>query len=278
MMKKSQDIEDPRKKSRAAAENFESTHSVPPPAFVSKSKINMTAASNAQVTEQEPENTSILEQDQEQDSSGFATISPNKLFNAVATGHNLFKQASMLNGVTINGARAIGPPGCLSAPNVSSIIQADLEAEMDTIENFEMAKAVSKVLGRFLNEWKNGFRIPGLSWYPVYQYFPGPVAPPMPNIPTPLSAIPSLFEFYLTHKENMISEILRELPSEMDNEVNRETLETFGDRTVNYFENWISSSYMVGLMGMGSIPGFSPPMSFGGPVHGQVLPKAGVLN
>ena len=277
MMKKSQDFDEPRKKSTAAAEHFTTSQSIFPPEFASSRNVQEQASSATETETVDQGEVHKPENNDDQDQKGYATISANKLFNAVAYGHNVFKQTAVLSDVSIQGSRAIGPAGCLKAPDVSSLIRADLSSEMGTPENNGMAKAVSKVLGNFIDDWRRGFNIPGVMWFPAFDYFPGPMAPPMPNIPTQLRAMPSFFEFYLTRKENMIREIFSELPRQMDNDVNRNTIETFSDKTVNYFENWLTSSYIMGVMGMGRIPGFSPPFSYGGPVHGQALPKTGVL-
>lgn len=273
-MKKSSKIEEPKHKSIAAAEHFESSASIEPPAFASASKGEQEAsqAPHADLTE------SQIEIHEQEEQTGIATINPNKLFNAVTHGHQLFREASILNGVSIHGSQAIGDAGCLQAPDVSAVILADLSSEFDTMENVTMANAVSRVLGRFLKKWSEGFFIPGVHWFPMFQYFPGPVAPAMPNMPTPLAATPSFYEFYITHKDNMIQEILNELPSDMDNDINRSTIDTFSDKTVDYFNNWLNTSYIMGQIGYGAVPGFNLPFSMGGPVVGQVIPKNGVLS
>ena len=51
--------------------------------------------------------------------------------------------------------------------------------------------AVAKGVSKCYKDWQDQVTVPGLPWYPAFAAFPGPMAPPMPNIPVPLIACPS---------------------------------------------------------------------------------------
>ncbi|GLR16559.1 hypothetical protein [Portibacter lacus] len=282
MKKRKYEVDDAKKvNSMAAAENFEATESMQPPSFFAtaqqvETQAGVTQDQLVQDTSGQAENQM---EEQSEAPSNYATIKPNRLFGAMRAGHEYFKAVSSFQNVEINGSKAYGDAGCLSAPNIEPLIFGELSGEMVTYENREMAKAVSKVTAYYLDQWRAGFHIPGLNWYPLFNYFPGPVAPPMPNIPTPLAICPSFGEFLLTKKQMMIQDIMNALPSKMRNDINSTTVSSYCNVTVDYYNQWLNTDYLTNMVGYGPIPGFKPPFSYGGQVRGgRLLPKFGVLN
>lgn len=284
-MKKSVDYDDPKKKTMAAAaEHFSSASPMQPPSFAQTSTpSHHQSAISSQATTESTEHR-VSDQNsggnsqQGEKPKGVTTVRPSKLFQAVKVGHKLVKQTSRLVGVRIQGAFAFGALGCLQASRAKSLIYSSLASDLDTMENRKMAKAVSNVISRFLEDWLSGFSIPNVMWYPAFHSFPAIAAPLIPNLPARLAEMPSLNELFLTHKENMIREIMRELPTLMDNDINRETATSFSKRTVGYFDQWIENSYLTNIFGMGKAPTFALPFSLGGPVKDQVIFSLGVLS
>ena len=56
----------------------------------------------------------------------------------------------------------------------------------DHTDGDEMTNAIATAIGNGWLAWESSIKVPGLPWYPLFAAFPGPIAPPMPNVPTPL--------------------------------------------------------------------------------------------
>src|SRR6185503_21239842 len=67
--------------------------------------------------------------------------------------------------------------------------------------------AVAKGVSKCFKDWQDKVMVPGLPWYPAFAAFPGPMAPPMPNIPMPLIACPSAMMTSITMPDMMKNEM-----------------------------------------------------------------------
>ena len=99
-----------------------------------------------------------------------------------------WKLTAAFTGIVVNGVTALGSRGCLIGPPLAPIMIARLTLSGD---DRAIAIAAAQGIGTNFAAWQNGVTVPGLPWYPAFAAFPGPVAPPMPDIPTPLVALVS---------------------------------------------------------------------------------------
>jgi hypothetical protein len=53
----------------------------------------------------------------------------------------------------------------------------------------ELSNAISSGVSDCWKDWEKSLFVPGLPWYPQFASWPGPVAPPMPNVPAPLASL-----------------------------------------------------------------------------------------
>ncbi len=268
-----------QKPSIAAASGFASSVSEQPPnMFASES---MTLASNAKSAEAEASSQESNVQDidqgpQEEDKN--SNIRANKMLGALHGGHHFFRSTSRFDNVQIRGPLALGGPGCLAAPKIKGVMMSELASQIDTPVDFKMADAVSEVISEHLDTWRQGLVVPNQMWYPGFAYFPGPYAPPMPNIPSRLSKCPSFGEYLITNEDQIFQDIMARLPSDMETDANINTVRTFSEMASSYFEGWLNIQLIHGIFGGGKVHGFSPPMSFGGKVVGKVLTVPGALD
>jgi len=296
-------LSDIPKKFQPAASNFESTTSEKPPALKlekqtqSSDQTNTSSASpqNLQSTsssskpsvdgskmmkrslEQTETNGDNSEHEEENDHESptdhLCTINPAKFLSAVISGHEIFKQTARFNNVKINGGIASGPPGCLQGSDIKPFIKSDSKLVGHQGANKHMVDAVTKVVGDNFNLWQNTLMIPNLMLYPMFNFIPGPMAPPMPNIPTQLTKLVSPFQNHLTNPSLIAQQIVGHLPSEMQNGMNANMIEQIATMVASYFEQWFQFQYITDVLGTGPVPHFHPPFSFGGPVqNGHTLP------
>ncbi len=117
---------------------------------------------------------------------------------------------------------------------------------------------------------------PGLQLYPAFAAWPGPMAPPMPNVPTPLLTfmLPGLAQI---QPVPLRDEIIRKYPTPKPacaDAVAAAIAEAFFKAALP----WMGSQQITQLLGTGQVPTFAPPYVPVGPVvNGWVLAKAGSL-
>ena len=168
-------------------------------------------------------------------------------------------QATIAN-VIINGPVGMLMPGGVTGPPLGQLILAS--APMKTPQEIKYSQAVAAAFGPAWLAWHTGMM--GTLMYPAFAAFPGPMAPPTPNIPMPLIALPSPGEALMappTLKKVMAS--------------------AFGDASAAHAEKLFDclctafapvfmmfkgSNQVKNVLGMGPIPTFAPPFVPVGPV------------
>ncbi len=116
--------------------------------------------------------------------------------------------------------------------------------------------------------WANTLRIPALPWYPEFSAWPGPSAPPTPNVPSPLSHLTSPGQAAMS-PPNLSNRLQSNLSYITGQAGAVDAFDAFANTIGNRFTNLLSIEDGVFLvMGTGPVPGFNPP--FGG-VAGPVI-------
>src|SRR5262249_39260908 len=108
------------------------------------------------------------------------------MFDAVKYSHTMWKLQAKFQNLQVMSLTAIGSPGCLDGPELESNIK---NAPMVASYSGNKAKyrdAVAAGVSKCFKNWQGQVMVPGLPSYPAFGAFPGPMAPPMPNIPMPL--------------------------------------------------------------------------------------------
>ncbi len=197
-----------------------------------------------------------------------------KLQRAVADGVDHFAMLAYYSGVTINGPAAIGMPGCLDGPAIAPMISFAPSVAGMTGAKAALRDAVAEGFSESFDLWRSSVTIPGLPLYPAFLAFPGPLAPPMPNVPTPLSALPGIVEASGPLKSRMIAA----LPHSLDVAAVHGFLDKLAYSLWMSFQAWRAQAMVTNMMGTGPVPTFSPPFVPVGPVvGGYVIPAPGHL-
>lgn len=184
--------------------------------------------------------------------------------NATVDGINRWaQQASFIDG-RVNAVTAMG------GKIVSAVIfENDIYTAMISAGGPEViCRGLSSGIWIRFKEWFGSYQVPGLPWYPSFAAWPGPVAPPMPNIPCPLAAgispgLGGLTEFSL-------ADFIRQRIGGTGMGLNGAS--QFVTDYARWFSQkmtvWLGSAMWAGVLGSGPVPTFAPPYVPVGPVMG----------
>ena len=205
------------------------------------------------------------------------------MIDATQYAFNLWKPTLFFKDIKINGPVAVGSKGCLTttADFAKLFNSYPGHAEISGGKNFDAWRdAVGKGVGKCLKNFIDGVTVPGLPWYPAFAAFPGPVAPPMPNIPVLLPMCPSTGLADITVPQKIQKAILNEFKSKLKQNCQEKIHETvflaIATVLATGFTIWASTQTVNLVMGMGQIPTFAPPVVPAGPVvNGQNIPSGG---
>jgi hypothetical protein len=204
------------------------------------------------------------------------------ILDAIAFAHNMWKLQAKFDGLHIMAVSAIGQPGCLKGPALESLIK---QAPMVAAYSGNKAKyrdAVAKGVSKCFKDWQDNVMVPGLPWFPAFAAFPGPMAPPMPNIPTPLIACPSAMMTQIVMPDALKQEMVSALDGGLKQDDKDKQYEALFDAVATVlalaFMTWLPQQQVMLVMGKGNIPTFAPPFVPVGPVvAGDNLPVPGHL-
>jgi len=180
--------------------------------------------------------------------------------SGVTTAVAVWTTAAKLKGVRVNAGMATGGRirGAFPSALVSAMV-AGQGAPGNVSSAFGAATAAA------WSGWTRAVRVPGLPWYPSFVSWPGPVAPPMPNTPSPLLAIaPGAF----INPGSVSSSIMSSLNENASDEGAAEAVQQFAQWLSISFIIWAASSQVMLVMGQGPVPTYAPPYVPVGPVVG----------
>ena len=196
------------------------------------------------------------------------------MFDAITSAHDVWRPAAYFIGIKINGPVAMGGP--LQGPELGSMI-TPFTATVTGIKGnaAKYAKAISKGVGLAWSAFMAGVFVPGLPWYPSFAAVPGPRAPLMPNVPTPLAACARGSVSALS-TSNLVTYMNMSLGEPGD--FSTELFESIAAGLSLGFTVWVGGQVIMNVMGTGPVPTFAPPYVPVGPVSGgEALPTPGVL-
>jgi hypothetical protein len=180
-------------------------------------------------------------------------------------------QNLMINAVTVTGT-----PGCLNGPNLEPMIKVyGCPAAIGHEKRWR--DAIAKGLSDNWKSWQNMVTIPGLPLYPAFASFPGPVAPYMPNVPVPLASCPSAGVAQMTPgalAQAMKSNFTGSDPNNQFGALSQ----AIGTAVSSAFMAWLPCQMVMGVLGGGPVPTYSPAWTPVGPVvMGNNIPAPGHL-
>jgi hypothetical protein len=204
------------------------------------------------------------------------------MIDAVKFAHDMWKLQAKFQNLQIMAVSAIGTPGCLDGPELESLIKSAPQCAAWTGNMGKHRDAVAAGVSKCFKNWQDQVTVPGLPWYPAFAAFPGPMAPPMPNIPTPLIACPSAMMTQIVMPDSMKSEMDNALDGGLKQKDKPKQYEALHDAIATVlalaFMIWLPSQQVMLVLGQGPIPTFAPPFVPVGPVvGGNNIPTPGHL-
>lgn len=194
------------------------------------------------------------------------------LIDAIGQAFETFRVSAQLEDVTIMAAAATG--GKLTGPSFETCMMGAPAVSGWTGWNAEVRDALARGLH---NQWKtlcDSVRVPGLPWYPMFAACPGPVAPPVPNIPTPFALL--VHDIDATSPKKIRDAALAKLRVQMEHA--GPFFESLGAAFHTQLQLWKAAQQVAHVMGTGSVPTYAPPYVPVGPVvAGRILPGRHLL-
>jgi len=193
------------------------------------------------------------------------------MIDAIGFAHNMWKLQAKFQNIQIMAVSAIGAPGCLDGPELESNIKNAPMVAAFTGNKAKHRDAVAKGVSKCFKDWQDQVTVPGLPWYPAFAAFPGPMAPPMPNVPTPMIACVSAKITSIVMPSDMKSAMDDALDSGLKDKDPDKHYEALHDAIATVcaagFAIWVAAQTQI-VMGKGPIPTFAPPYVPVGPVVG----------
>lgn len=177
--------------------------------------------------------------------------------NAILQALQQWRTSARLEGVRINGPVAIG--GKLVADRLEPLILARAPAGWDAY-----TRAVAAGVHNQLSQFANEVSVPGLPWYPAFAAWPGPVAPPTPNVPTPLMALSAVA--CRNMKEGALTSAIFDKMPNPKPPCGKEVAIALAAGLEKALLAWLSAQKVMMVMGKGRVPTFAPPYVPVGPV------------
>ena len=191
---------------------------------------------------------------------------------AICDAIDKWMKMTMITSALINGPVGMVLPGSFVGPPLMPLILAT--APKNTPQEMKYSNAIASALGTLWQVWQTGLM--GTLMYPAFAAFPGPMAPPMPNVPLPLIAFSSPGESGLSPSTLKITmdANLADPKAQHASDLFDAIAKAFN----TVFQVFKASTMVQNVLGMGPIPTFVPPFVPVGPVlMGTVIPTPGVL-
>ena len=204
------------------------------------------------------------------------------MIDAVQFAHQMWKLQAKFQNLQIMAVSAIGTPGCLDGPELEALIKTAPQCAAFTGNNAKHRDAVAKGVSKAFKNWQDQVTVPGLPWYPAFAAFPGPMAPPMPNVPMPLIACVSAKVTDIVMPDTMTKEMDDALDDGLKKKDPEKHYHALHDAIATVlsiaFLTWLPSQQVMLVLGKGQIPTFAPPFVPVGPVvAGDIISIPGHL-
>jgi len=195
---------------------------------------------------------------------------------AVSHAVDRWKQQAHFRNITITGAIAHGFDGCLSGPDLRDfIIRAPSARNIPA----DIRRRLATGVANNFKQWQDHVTVPNLPWYPTFDAYPAPMAPPMPNLIMPLSTCTSSQLSAIYNATEFKSAFKSSFRNMRVSEEVESALESLSFSLALGFIIWLSSAQVTQVMGYGPIPTWHPLFAPIGPVmNGQIIPTPGHLH
>jgi hypothetical protein len=191
---------------------------------------------------------------------------------AICSAIDNWMKLSSVAGLLIMGPTGQLPPGSVLGPPLMPLIFAS--APKNSSQETKYSQAIASALGQGWQMWQAG--LTGVLMYPAFAAFPGPMAPPTPNVPVPLITLASAGESALSPavlKDQMMANL-----GDSKAQHAGDLFDALSKAFSTCFQTFKASTMVQNVLGTGPIPTFAPPFVPVGPVVGGTsIPVPGVL-
>ena len=196
---------------------------------------------------------------------GSGTQAASAVVSAFTAALATWKSSASFVGIVINSVTATGGPGCL----IGAPLEPLMTSRFATLGSDDRAIATAAAQGISTNFtiWQNGVTVPGLPWYPTFAAFPGPVAPPTPNIPTPLIALGSAGLGLMTDSNALQAAMASAAGASLRDRA-KPVFASIAPQVILQFQSKVLMSMVTNVLGTGPVPSFAPPYIPVAPVVG----------
>jgi hypothetical protein len=160
----------------------------------------------------------------------------------------------LINGPVASLGQVVGPP-------MTPVIMAS--GPKKSPAELKYTKTIANVIGPAWMQYTATIKIPGMPLYPAFTAVPSPVAPPTPNIPTPVIALTQVTApvSAAVMKGQMIAQ-----HAEPQAQYHKELFDAVCDAFEKCFTQWQTTTMVTNILGFGPVPSFAPPVAPVGPV------------
>jgi len=187
-----------------------------------------------------------------------------RLCDAIAMGWGTWMTQSTIQGVVVMGPVGTLIPGTIMGPDLGGLILSS-DPPVDTPQERQCTTAVARAFGAGWAEWSS--QLTGTIPLAHCAVFPGPMAPPLPNVPVPVSTLASSGSGALT-KERLVDAMV--LNYQGSGSFAQDIFESISEAFTLYFPSWQGGTEVVNVLAGGPIPTFAPPVVPAGPVIGGI--------
>lgn len=193
------------------------------------------------------------------------------IVDAICQAWSTWQTAAVMTGVLINGP--IASLGQIVGPPWTPLILASGPKKSPAELKYTMT--IANVLGTAWLSYTSSIKVPGLPWYPAFAAVPSPIAPPMPNIPTPIIA---LTQVTVPVSANVLKNQMIGTHGDPQAQYHKELFDAVTNAFEQCFTLWQASTMVTNVLGTGPVPTFAPPVAPVGPVVAGIgnMPPGGL--
>lgn len=183
--------------------------------------------------------------------------------SAICSAWSQWQSTATMVGVVINAVTAVG--GNIVGPPWTPLIM--MSAPKAGPNQLKYSNVIANVIGTAWLTFTQTVKVTGMPWYPAFAAFPGPLAPPTPNVPCPfgmLTQVPVSISAQVL-KGQMIAQLADPMAP-----FHKELFESIADAFEKTYNIWKMSTMVTNVLGTGAIPTFAPPIVPVGPVVGGI--------
>jgi hypothetical protein len=183
--------------------------------------------------------------------------------SAICSAWSQWQSLASMTGILINAVSA--SLGQVVGPPLMPLILAS--APKTTPQQLKYSMAIANAISNGWLSYTATIKIPGLPLYPAFAAFPGPVAPPMPNVPVPVIALTQVT--VPVSMQLLKMQMIGNLGDPMAVH-HQQLFESIADAFEKCFQLWQTTTMVTNVLGTGPIPTFAPPFVPAGPVLGGI--------